>query len=224
MTTVLFAPSYGFNLTGGDIADRYGFNNRIGLLTGVKLKNSLTIDVDVAYLFGNQLKDTTAFDKVINSYGKITSMDGEEAVVLFLMRGAVGHVSVGRVFPKIGGFNPNSGLWLSAGVGMLLHKTRIESIYDAVPQLEGVYKLGYDKLTMGFSTKQFVGYMFHGNRTFLNFYGGLEFVQGYTRNIRKYNFDIEGPDNESKLDFLYTVRVGWLIPLYKRTPQEYYID
>ena len=105
-----------------------------------------------------------------------------------------------------------------------MHKIRIESIYDAVPQLEGDYRHGYDHLTMGFATKQFVGYLFQHNTRFLNFYAGFEFMQGFTYNVRNYNFDIQGPDPGMKLDFMYSFKFGWMIPVYKRLPREVYYD
>jgi len=215
--------NYKFNLTGGDMAERWGFNHEIGLDVQYKFKNNVTFGIDGGFIFGNELKDTVIFKDVFNSYGSITSMAGTPASVLFLMRGAHANLGVGYIFNKLGN-NPNSGLWINAGVGYFMHKIRIESIYDAVPQLEGDYRKGYDHLTMGFSTKQFVGYLFQHNERFLNFYVGFEFIQGYTYNVRNYNFDIEGPDPGLKIDFMYSAKVGWMIPMYKRQPKAVYYD
>ena len=222
--TVIFAPGYQFNLTAGDLADRWGFNNEVGLKLGVKLKSNLTLDMDGGFIFGNKLKETNIFDNLYTSYGKITSMSGSPAEVLFLMRGATGHVDVGYVFSKLGGINPNSGIWVNVGLGYMMHKIRIETFYDDVPELEGDYRKGYDRLTMGFSTKEFIGYMFQTSRVYLNFYAGVEFIQGFTRNVRSYNFDLGGPDNTNRLDLMTTFKFGWMIPLYKRAPKEIYFD
>ena len=77
---------------------------------------------------------------------------------------------------------------------------------------------------MGFASKQFIGYLFQHNYRFLNFYVGMEFIQGFTHNVRNYNWDLEGPDPELKFDFLYSFKVGWMIPIYKRAPKEYYYE
>ena len=217
------AVNYKFNLTGGDLSDRWGYNSEIGLDLKYKFKNNVTFGMNAGFIFGNQLKETSIFTNVINSNGTVTALGGNPAVVLFLMRGANGHIDVGYIFNRFGN-NPNSGLWLNFGVGYLMHKIRIESIYDDVPQLEGDYRKGYDRLTMGVSTKQFVGYLFQADYRFLNFYAGFEFVEGFTQNVRNYNFDLEGPDTSLKFDFLYSVKVGWLIPLYKRAPKTFYYD
>jgi hypothetical protein len=105
-----------------------------------------------------------------------------------------------------------------------MHKTRIETLFDDVPQLEGSYRKGYDRLHMGLSTQQFVGYLFQADHRFLNFYAGFEFVQGFTKNVRTYNFDLGGPDNTQKIDLYYGVKVAWMIPIYRRTPKEIYFN
>lgn len=215
--------NYKFNLTGGDMKERWGFNNEIGTDIQYKFKNNLTIGIDGGFIFGNQLKDTTIFDDLYTSYGEITNLNGTPSIVLFLMRGAHANIGAGYIFNKLGN-NPNSGLWINLGVGYFMHKIRIESLYDEVPQLEGDYKKGYDKLTMGFATKQFIGYLFQHDYQFLNFYAGFEFIQGFTYNVRNYNFDLEGPDPGMKLDFLYSIKLGWMIPIYKRQPKAIYYD
>ena len=94
--------NYKFNMTGGDLAKRWGFNNAIGMDIQYKFKNNLTVGIDGSFIFGNQLKDTTIFDGVYNSYGTITSMEGSPAAVLFLMRGTHVNAGVGYVFNKLG--------------------------------------------------------------------------------------------------------------------------
>jgi hypothetical protein len=220
-STLLVSINYKANFTGGDLADRWGFNNQLGLDIDYKLKSNLTIGLSGGFIFGNQLKDTTAFQSLNNSFGTITGISGEPAGVLYLMRGATGYASVGYVFNKLGN-NPNSGLWVKASFGYLMHKIRIESLLDDVPQLEGDYRKGYDKLTMGFSTSQFIGYLFQSDRRLLKFYGGFEFTQGFTKNVRTYDFDIGGPDTQQKFDLIYGLKVGWILPISQRTRSLYY--
>lgn len=223
MNTLISGLNYKFQLTSGDLNDLWGFNHEIGLNVDNKFKNNLSLGFTAGFIFGDRLKDTTIFTDVVNEFGTITNMNGEPASVLFLMRGMTAHINAGFVWNKLG-HNPNSGLWLQAGAGFLMHKIRIESIYDDVPQLEGEYRKGYDRLHMGFSTRQFIGYLFQANRRFLNFYAGFEFVQGFTENQRNYNFDLEGPDPGIKTDLMWGVKVGWLIPIYKRAAKDYYVD
>ncbi len=218
---ILVGVNYKANLTGGDLADRWGFNNQLGLDFDCKFKNNLTVGLSGGFIFGSKLRDTTIFANLYNSFGTITSSAGQEAGVLFLMRGASAYGTVGYVFNKLGN-NPNSGLWVNFGLGYLVHKIRIESLLDVVPQLEGPYRKGYDKLTMGVSSKQFIGYLYQSDYRLVKFYAGFEFSQGLTKNVRTYNFDTGGPDNELKLDLLYGFKVGWILPISHRTRGEYY--
>lgn len=221
VTTTLVSVNYKANFTGGDMAQRWGFNNHLGLDVDYKFKSNLTLGIGGGFIFGNQLRDKTIFANLYNSYGTITSFAGEPSAILFLMRGATGHVNVGYVFNKLGN-NPNSGLWVNFGLGYLMHKIRIESLVDDVPQLEGDYRMGYDKLTMGFSTKQFIGYLFQSDWRLLKFYAGFECVQGFTKNVRTYNFDTGGPETQQNFDLLYGIKLGWIWPIGQRTRSMYY--
>jgi hypothetical protein len=221
---VITSLNYKFQLTSGDLNKLWGFNHEIGLSVDNKFKNGLTVGLSTGFIFGNQLKDTTIFVDLVNEYGTITAMNsGEPANILFLMRGMTANINAGYVFNKLGN-NPNSGLWIQGGAGFLMHKIRIESLYDDVPQLEGDYRKGYDRLHMGFQFKEFIGYLFQADKRFFNFYGGFEFIQGFTQNQRAYNFDLNGPDPGTKLDFFWGVKVGWLVPIYKRKAKDIYID
>ncbi|MDA7803394.1 hypothetical protein N8987_02305 [Crocinitomix sp.] len=221
--TFMMSANYKGSLSGGDLADRWGFHNGIGLDFDYKFKNSLTVGFNGSFLFGSGLRDTTVFKDVFNTSGTITSLSGNPAQVLLLMRGVTAYATVGYVFNRFGN-NPNSGIWVNGGVGFMSHKIRIEAIYDEVPQIQGDLKYGYDRLTMGFSTKQFIGYLYQSDWRLLKFYGGFEFTQGFTQNIRNYNFDLGGPDPTNRIDLQYGLKVGWIIPIAQRTRGQYYFD
>jgi len=223
--TPIFGLNYKANFSQNTMAQRWGFFNSIGADVDFKLKNNLTFGVDGGFMFGNSLKDSSIFSNVINSYGTITPQSGASSnnVVFFYLRGLNVNATVGYVFNKLG-HNPNSGLWVNAGLGYMAHKIRIESIYDDVVNLEGDYRKGYDHLSMGLNTKQFIGYLYQHDKRFLNFYVGLEFTQGFTKNVRNYNFDTKGAETNSRLDFYNSIKVGWMIPIYKQAPSGYYHD
>ena len=64
------------------------------------------------------------------------------------------------------------------------------------------------------------------NYGLVNFYGGFYAQQGFTKNQRTIFFDM--PDIEvpqtTMLDIQVGLKLGWLIPIYKRQPKEFYID
>jgi hypothetical protein len=221
--TSIFGLNYKANFSGGSMAKRWGFTNTVGANVDFKFKNGFTFGVDGGFMFGSKFKQHEIFDNVINSFGTITTQGGTTATVLFLMRGMNVNGTIGYVFNRFG-HNANSGIWINAGAGFLSHKIRVETQEDMVVNLEGDYLKGYDHLTMGVNTKQFVGYLFQNDKRFLNFYVGVEFIQGFTRNVRNYNFHTKGPESDLQIDMINSVKFGWMIPIYKRRVQNYYID
>ena len=53
---------YGGNTTMGDLSDRYGFLNHIGLMTGFKTKQNYFFGLNSTFLFGNDIRLTGIFD------------------------------------------------------------------------------------------------------------------------------------------------------------------
>lgn len=215
--------NYKANLPGADLAKRWGFHNSLGMDIDQKFKSNFTLGLSGGFTFGSRLKDSTIFNNLYNEFGTITSLSGTPADILFLMRGFNAYATVGYVFNKFGN-NANSGLWVKGGLGYMMHKIRIESLYDAVPQLEGNYRKGYDKLTTGFSAMQFIGYLYQANYRLLKFYAGFEFTESFTKNIRTFNFDTGGPETAGRFDVQYGFKVGWILPISHRTKSEYYYD
>ena len=56
----------------------------------------------------------------------------------------------------------------------------------------------------------------------MNFYFGFELYQAFTKNRRTYNYDLMEKVDVKRQDFLNGFRIGWVIPLYEKLPNEYY--
>lgn len=218
---------YSANWTGGDLANRYGFMNQVGFLAGYKTKRNWFYGLESMFMFGNSIgpEFNGIFNHLVDSQGTITDVNGDIGAVLVYARGVYINGAVGKVFPVFSP-NKNSGIFVHAGMGYLLHRLRVETQDHVIPQLELDYRKGYDRLTIGPNFHQFVGYAFMANAGVLNFYGGFYFQQGLTWNQRTINFD--QPDipvsKETRLDLQYGVRAGWFIPFYKRQPKEFYYN
>ena len=102
------------------------------------------------------------------------------------------------------------------------HKIKIDDIGHQSPQLVDPYPQGYDRLTAGFGAHEFIGYVYFSNKRLLNFFGGFEFTQAFTKSQRSFDYDLMKADVEKRTDLLNGIRIGWILPLYKRTPQEFY--
>ena len=105
-------------------------------------------------------------------------------------------------------------LFRSAGGGFVQHKIRIQDNGNSAPQIAPPYTAGYDRLTNGLALTQFVGYQIVSRDKTINFFLGLDFTEGFTRNRRGFNFDTRQADTQKRLDILYGARVGGSIPLF----------
>jgi hypothetical protein len=158
---------------------------------------------------------------VENSDGVILDQDGQPASVLKYERGYCLFAWAGRLMPIVGP-NPNSGLLLKVGGGYMRHKIRIETQENVVPQLEGDYLTGYDRLSGGPAAMFFFGYQHIGNRRLINFMFGFEMVLGFTEPLREYNFDTHRHESGTRYDGLNGFRFGWTLPIYRRSAKGYY--
>ena len=131
-------------------------------LAGYKTNKNWFLGFDANFMFGNQVRVTGLFDDLVDSYGNITDINGDIAKVLVYARGFNANFAVGKVFPILSP-NKNSGIFVHAGMGYLLHRIRIETQDQVVPQIELDYKKGYDRLTIGPNVHEVVGYSFMSN-------------------------------------------------------------
>lgn len=216
---------YGINLTGGDLADRHGMFNNVGMFAGYKTKSNWIFGAEGSFMFGNRVRVENMFSHLVDSKGNITDQNGDIAIVLTYSRGYHVNAVVGKVIPVLSP-NKNSGIYVNAGLGFLMHKIRVETQDHVVPQLELDYRKGYDRLSTGLNTHQFLGYAFMANQGFVNFYGGFYVQEGFTYNQREIFFDQpdEPVSTEMMLDIQYGIRLAWMIPIYKRKPKDYYFN
>ena len=181
------AIEYGANWTQADLADRYGFMNHLGVMTGFKTSKNWFFGLQSSFLFGNNVRMTGLFDHLIDSNGNITDVNGNIAAVVVYPRGFNTNVCFGKIFPVLGS-NKNSGVFVHTGVGYLLHRMKIETNEQVIPQIELDYKKGYDRLTTGVNVHQFIGYNFMSNSGGYQFYGGLYAQEGFTKNQTNHQF------------------------------------
>lgn len=215
--------TYNFQVPGGDLSSRFGVNSAVGVMTDFKLKSQWILGAEYNFMFGNQLRETSILDNLLTSQDFVITQAGQNGQILLGERGHQILFNVGRLFPVIGP-NKNSGLVFKFGVGYLQHKIHIEFNSDQIPQLTGDYMKGYDRLTSGLMLNQFFGYQNLSNSKLTNFFAGIQISEGFTKSRRSFNFDTMEADTQKRLDLLYSVRVGWILPVYKRAPKNYIPD
>ncbi len=222
ISMVMIKPSYGLQLPEGDLANRFGLNQTVGIATTYKHKSGWMITAEGDFIFGNSINEPNLFSMLTTTEGTIIGEDGLYGDIRVFERGYYITLGVGRLF-KVLKPNPNCGFIVEASAGFMQHKIKIQDKKNSVPILQDDYVKGFDHLTNGLAIKEFFGYQYISNHRLVNFYGGLECVQGITQNRRSYNFSDMAPDNSTRLDLLFGFRIGWIIPLYKEAPEEFYL-
>lgn len=214
---------YSYQIPGGDLADRFGHSSSIGAGFMFKTKSNWTFGIEYGHIWWNGVKDGDSILKhILTEDGQIIDIGGLYAVFDLFGRGFTVTGQVGKLIPVLSP-NDNSGILLKAGIGYMQHWVRIQvKEQESVPWLSGDYAKGYDRLSSGLTLNQFIGYSYIGNSRVWNFYGGFEFTQGFTRNQRDIDFDTRIKDDKSRVDLIFGIKIGWMIPVYRNIKSDFY--
>lgn len=211
----------GFQYPIGELNQRFGYGGITGGSVFYKTARNFTYEVGGDFFFGNQVKETSILSPILTEDNIIIDRTGNPAEVILYERGFIINAKVGKIFPVIGP-NPNSGLHVAAGLGYMQHKIKVYEADELVPQLQGSYIMGYDRLTDGLNLTQSFGYQHFSNYRLWNYYIGIELNEGLTKNRRTVNYSTGTNNPNLRFDFLGSVVVKWYFPIYKRSPKDFY--
>jgi hypothetical protein len=212
--------SYSQQFPAADLADRFSTNSNVGFAFLRKWK-AWQFGAETNWLFGENVKEDSMLRHLVSSTGNPISTDGLFEDFVFQQRGLHFSLRSGYLLPVLNS-NANSGIWFSFGVGFLAHKIRLQVDERKVPFLNKDYKKGYDRLTSGLATDLFIGYMQLSSRKLINFYAGIQCIQGFTAGRRTWNYDTNEPGTASRFDLLWGIKAGWIIPAYQRKASDFY--
>lgn len=215
LSLVLVKPNIGLYLPGGDMKNRFGPGAIVGLDVAWKSKSNWQFSLSGGHIFGARVLEDNIMSNISTPSGDIITEAGVFEDYRLRQFGWALYGRVGKVFTIIGP-NPNSGLLLQLGYGILQHKIWIETPRGNSPQISTDYKMGYDRLSNGMSFNPFIGYQHLSDNRLINFYVGVDFHYGLTQNRRTVNFDTQMPDTRQRQDLLLGLKAGWILPLYKR--------
>ena len=203
--------TYAGQVPGGDLMDDFTANLNIGAGIQYITKNNWIFGVEGNTLFGGNLrKDVLANMRTLE--GEIINGNQSFAIVFLEERGFYAGLLGGKLI-NIAKKYPKSGIRLTAGVGMLQHKIRIQDRSGGLSQLQGEYIKGYDRLTNGLALNEFIGYQHVSNNGLVNFIAGFELTQGFTKNRRSWDYLTMQRLDEPRIDLLNGFRVGWVLSL-----------
>lgn len=163
------------------------------------------------YFFGNKVK-TDVLANLRTPEGYIIGNDMSIADIQLRARGYYAGFSIEKS-------TLSSGFFFGAGPGFLLHRIRIQKDPSSnVPQLEGDYSKGYDRLTSGLSINCFLGYRYLSSDRRINFSVSLYNITGFTKLQRAIQFDLPGKTLENSLDLISGIKFSWILPFYFDDP------
>jgi len=222
VSTVLFQATYAYQIPGGDLTEFFGNNSTIGGGVSYKTDKNWLFGAFGHFIFGDQVNNRAEIFKGISTAeGEVIDGNGLYTSLALFERGFHMQFKAGKLFNVLGP-NPNSGIYVQAGLGYLTHRSRIETQFGTAPQLMDDYALGYDRMRGGFAFSGEFGYLLMSNSRLLNLSIALEFTQVSAKSLRDYDFALMRKDDKSYSDQYYGIRISWMIPTYKRAPQDYY--
>lgn len=216
----LVGVNFGGQLPMFDMSQRFGANLRAGGSFLLKTRGNWIFGLESNYLFGQNVREDV-LTQLKTPEGYVIDNLGNPADIRVTERGLSLHLVGGKVIP-FANVNKHSGILLCLGVGALQHKINVYDGQRNIAAIKGDLVHGYDRLSAGFSVSESIGYLFLSENRLLNFYFGLEFYQATTQSLRKLNYDTGISDTQKRLDGLAGFRIGWILPLYKKAPNEYY--
>ena len=218
---VLISPYYSALFPMGELKQRFGFCNNVGINISLKAKHNWLIGIEGAYLFGSKVKENPIIPILTYSTGQVIGIDGTLGDARLQLSGFQIALRVGKIIP-FSKKHPNSGIVVSIAPGFIQHKILININTNNYPQLDADYKKGYDRMTNGPSVAGGLGYLFLERKRFLSFYGGLDYAIGFTQERRNWNFDQMSADHHQRLDMLIGIKLIWNIPVFTNKDNEVY--
>jgi hypothetical protein len=143
--------------------------------------------------------------------------DEQVTNMIYNQRGIFLGFSGGKLW-SINGEN-RSGIALLIGGGLLAHKIKFSDQRNSFAQTRVGRSIGYDRLTRGMTLKETISYKYFSQDRRLNLEFAIDFLQGFTDEVRTINFDTGRPTLKNRMDLLHGIRIIWTLPYYKNSTQ-----
>lgn len=202
---------FGGNIPAGDLKNRYGTNLNLSTHVHFLTRKDFVMGGGLMFIFGDNVKDDVLAPFRTNT-GVIPGDDNQIADVFLRQRGLYLGADFGKLFPV--SKKSRSGIVALLSGGVLQHNIRFTDERNSVAQIRAGRSVGYDRLTRGFALRQSIGYKHLSNDKRVNFEVLLDFIQGFTSEIRAVNFDTGLPTIPSRKDLMFGFRVKWNLPFY----------
>lgn len=221
----LFTPQYGFHTPGADLKERFNTFSALGLGVDYKFKSNFSIGVNYEWMFANNIKNTSPFSSITSTSGQVIDQNGDFSQIRLNMKGHLATLNLGYLI-NLPSDEPNSGLLIQVGGGFLQHRIDIVSSQVTIPQVNGDYEFGYDKMTYGFATTQYIGYQYLVEKNRYHFRLGVAFNQGFTEGRRTWDFNTNSSGLDKRFDTTVALKASLIVPVYTKSAKEekFFID
>ncbi len=210
--------SYGVDLPGGDLADRFGLNYNPAVDLDYVINDSWFFGVHGHFLLGPFVKEDV-ISNIRTSDGLLIGQQKNKSILTMKQRGFSVGIHAGK-FINLSPTKQKHGIRLRVGSGLLSHHIIFNDESVTLNQLLGDYGRGYDRLTRGLTLEEFIGYQYISADGKINMFAGFSFVQGFTQNLRPVNFDTGLRDDRRRLDLMNGLRIGVTFNLYENSTGE----
>ena len=211
-----------YQLPAMDLAKRFGNHATVGAEIAYKNIHNWLWSAGTTITFGKKIREPNHLQNLWTNQNTIIGIDGRNAAISRYHRGYQIYMQGAKIFPKIGGINPNSGLFVQGGMGYIQHKIRIETIGNTVKDLNKGSVEGYDRLCGGLMLNEGIGYLFLDNNRLANFFVLLECIQGFTKSLRKIQYDVPNPDTKTRFDMAVGIKIGYMLTFYRNIEKDYF--
>ncbi len=214
-----FTPVYNHQFTLLDFKERFLPHAMPGISLDFHHKKGLIFSGGFEFMFRDTIAENGILSSLENDQGFIIDGAGQLVNVFLWQRGF--HVSA-RVSKHFDLGLKKTFLSAGLGLGFIQHKILLYTRDFYLPQLQGDYVKGYDRLSNGIALSQFLRI---NHRPFAKNYAvffGINALQGFTENRRTFNFDQRLKEEGLRKDFSLGFSLGITILFDRRRPNDYY--
>ena len=207
---------YGIGFPLGDLDERFGQHNAIGLSPTYMFSKGWIFGLKGRYFFGNTVEEEGILQNLITERGFIIGNNRGPVSLSLKERGFAFHATAAKLF-DLSESKSRSGIKVTSGVGVLWHRIRLQDDTRSAIQLFEPYDKGYDRLTGGPSVLLDVSYQYMSEDRGFNFNVGINYTYARTENLRGFNYDTREFADEKRNDHFLSLYATFILPIYGTT-------
>jgi hypothetical protein len=222
MSAIIMKTGVGYNYGVSDLGKRFPAFSIFPAEVYYKSAKDFTFGVSYQRFLGNQVRIDSLYGGILGATQMIFDNEGFPAQIRYYMRGFMLQGHAGKLFSMKPEWE-HGRIELKLGFGIMQHKIRTKFDQGKLPQLEGEYATGYDRLSNGALFSQSIIFHYLNVET-VSIFAGINFGQALTKNRRSWDYSLMRQDITTRKDFFIGASAGILIPivLNSSTTTKYY--